>query len=157
MKQQVIRLVGNVQYQHAGRCLDDMPLDSTVEVVFRNAQVSKTMAQLGALFGLWFDEIQEQRGIDKDEIHKTMKAKFLCRIYATNPMNDRQQEWSELLIKYQEEHDYDGVSRQGARVSLSWITKEQMKSYMTDVYAYWVNNGTPLSVPDKFHKYWRVA
>lgn len=160
MKQQIIRTVGPRQMSYLQSLVAQDPCDGSREWVCRNARVSKTLAQLGALFGLWIEEIMRVTGEDKDAVHRDLKLKFLTRIYAENPIGDIQEMWSERYWHLMELCDQEKLAEHLLRASLSdkWgITKEQMSAYMTDVRAWALNNGIALSVPDRFHRYYREA
>lgn len=157
--------------------------DGSIECVFRNAQVAKTLKQLGVLFGLWIKEISTQSGMDSKEIHIFLKSNFLVPIYANNPVGDQQEQWSELYWHYMElcepQRVYRGLmgdpgpaldeykvddtavaklSKHILRVSLSlsWgFTKEQMREYLEEVQKWGINAGFSLSVPLEFHKYYK--
>ena len=112
----------------------------------------KTLAQLGALFGLWASQIQEYTGDDKMSFHKKMKAMFLVPIYCSDPQGDLQEQWVELLAVYQERNQSHKFERHIDRLSLSWATIKQMSAFMHDIEAYYISNGVFLSVPDKFRR-----
>lgn len=128
--------------------LDELPEDARIEVVFRNAHISKTMEQLGALFGVWIEYLVEQTGYSENELHRMMKSKCLARIYITEPVGAAQEQWVELLAIYQMEQ-HRKYEQHAKRISLSWANLPQMKAYMDCVERYWISKGYPLPQPEK--------
>ena len=124
--------------------LAKIPCDGSVEAIFRNARVSKTMEQLGGLFGNWIKYLSNELGDDEDYLHKMLKAKFLARIYISEPSGDLQEMWVERLADIQEKGDNEALLKHAKRISLSWATIEQMKAYMDAVNNYYASNGYPL-------------
>lgn len=158
MKQQIIRLVSERQLGHTFDVAQSMPLDGTVEVVFRNAKVGKTLAQLGTLFGLWMDEICAHTGNDPEYMHKWLKMNFLAPIYAKAPVGHIQEQWSELYWYYMSKQDAEKLSVHLERLSIAhtWgFTIQQMTEYLNVIQAWAINQGCPLTVPSQFHKYYK--
>ena len=169
MKQKIFTVTGGDAVRAIGIFAGNhIPHDGTIECVFRNAKVAKTLKQLGVLFGLWIKEISEQSGMSSKEIHVFLKSNFLVPIYANNPVGDQQEQWSELYWHYMELCDPDQATANSdgpaklakhiLRVSLShsWgFTKEQMCEYLDEVQKWGINAGFALSVPIEFHKYYK--
>jgi len=122
--------------------------DGTMEVVIRKAQEGKTRQQLGAIFGCWEKYLSETWGHSIDEVHSWLKARFLARIYITEPMNEAQEQWVELVAIYQESGDKEKLERHSKRISLGWATLKQTKNFMDDISAHFQSIGQPLPVPD---------
>lgn len=125
------------------------------EVIIRDTKQSKTLEQLGVLFGLWAREISERTGYTKDKLHKEWKSSFLRGIYIAEPMGDMQEMWVENLYALQEKQEWEKLHKHARRISLSWATIKQMKEYMGDIQAYYISNGFPLPIPDKFHRWYK--
>jgi len=145
MKQQVFNARDRAGIDNCLNSLDS----KRYEVVIRNARESKTLQQLHALFGVWYDYISNQTGNDVDYLHRMMKAKFLARIYVTEPQNAAQEQWVELLIIYQQTGQADKLEKHAKRISVSWATLDQFKLYMNQVEKYWINEGYPLPQLEK--------
>ena len=62
MKQEVFRIFDYQEKEKAEQFMAGVMPDGKTEVVFRNATISKTLAQLGGLFGVWIN-----RGIKKGD------------------------------------------------------------------------------------------
>lgn len=119
------------------------------EVVIRNATQSKTLQQLGGLFGVWLNVLSNETGNDEDYLHRMLKAKFLCPIYLHSPHNDRQLEWAEALVTYKLNEDFDKYDRQAKRLSLSWASKGQYSEYMKKIEVFYINQGITLPKLEK--------
>ena len=87
-----------------------------------------------------------------------LKAKFLARIYVTEPKTLEQENWCELLAIYQETQQQDKLIKHAKRISLSWATLKQMKEYMNAIENHYQAidengnfiNGGPLPIIDHF-------
>lgn len=160
MKQQIFRQFGSVQNHHLHKMVDQDPMDGSMEWVYRNSQVSKTLAQLGTLFGIWLLEIEQQTGAQWtiDTLHRFLKNKFLVQIYCkeqSGPHQARQVEWFEHLELLLEIGDEARTENHIKRVSLSWASKEQHSEYLHVVWNWAMENGFRLTIPDKYHKVFR--
>ena len=158
MKQIPITLVGERQLQEVFNVAQRMPLDSTVEVVFRNAKQTKTLAQLGVLFGLWMDEISTVTGHSEEYIHKWLKCNFLAPVYANDPQGPIQEQWAELYWIHMESQNTEALAKHIDRVSMAhtWgYTKEQMTKYLNQVKAWGNEQDMVLTVPSQFHKFYK--
>ena len=157
MKQKAIRLTGSEQANYAAQYLRQMPIDSSVEVVFRNANVSKTLAQLGTLFGLWLREIEEQTGAGwtVDRLHRHLKHKFLVNIYMADKRAGNQEQWAEHLELLLEKGEQDKIQKHIKRISLAWITKEQHSQYLRLVWNWAIDQGFNLTIPDRYRGVYR--
>ena len=154
MKQQIVRLTGDYEQHRAFQALGSAPLDGSRELVIRDASVSKSQAQLGALFGLWMRELEDQTGHSTAELHATCKDLFLVDLILAEPMSDIQELWAENYASYQHT-DPARAQRCRAMVSISdrWgMTKEQMKQYMDSVWAHFTSKGFSLTIPDRFKR-----
>lgn len=130
--------------------------DGSVEVIFRNARESKTMQQLGGLFANWVRYVSEQTGEGEDTIHRMWKARFLARIYISEPLGEIQEMWVERLADIQMdissaiEHGRSVTGLQKSlethakRISLSWATLKQTKIYMDAIENEYRDAGLPL-------------
>ena len=129
-----------------------LPVDGTYEVIFREVEHDKTLKQLGALFGVWATYLSKKDGESVDYIHRMLKARFLARIYITEPKTPEQEAWVELLAIYQETNRQNELMKHAKRISLSWATLPQMKEYMSVIEEHYQAIGQPLPVIDKFYK-----
>lgn len=152
MKAQTFRLINEQVAANAVGAILDCAHDGSIEVVIRNAKESKTLQQLGALFGLWIKEISDQMGRDEDYIHRMLKARYLARIYVTEPIGEAQEQWVELLAVYQQNQQQERLERHAKRISLSWCTIDQMREYLDAIQNGMADNGILLTVPDKFRR-----
>lgn len=158
MKSQTFILSDAERAQNCIRFIHDSPHNGTLEVVVRDCQQSKTMQQLGALFGVWVKCVEETTGYSQDEIHAGWKRKFLIPIYRREPLNLAQETWLDsceyLALIGAEKNDFDECNARLAKVSLSWATKEQMSEYMQEIENYYISSDghDPLPVPDKYRK-----
>ena len=130
----------------------DIPVDGTYEIIFREVEKDKTLKQLGALFGLWSTYLSKKDGESVDYIHRMLKAKFLARIYITDPKTPEQEAWVELLAVYQVTKRNELVLKHAKRISLSWATLPQMKEYMNAIEEHYQSIGQPLPIIDKHYK-----
>lgn len=128
-----------------------LPSNERFEVVIRTPKQSKTLEQLGALFGVWINYLSKQTGYEKNHLHRLCKAKCLARIYIMDPQTNEQEQWVELLAHYQQVQQQDNLIKHAKRISLSWATLDQMSKYMNDVEHYWLEEGYQLPLPDKLH------
>ena len=135
---------------NAERYLWDLPVDGSYEVTFSEVNKDKTLKQLGALFGNWVKYLADDLGESEDYIHRMLKAKFLARIYVTEPMTPEQEAWVELLAVYQETNQQDKLKKHAKRISLGWATLPQMKEYMRVIESHYQSVGKPLPVIDKY-------
>ncbi len=141
-------------------CLDlitKLEIGGETEVVIRKKSASKTMQQLGALFGLWSRHLVDLTGYEAQELHRWHKRKFLEPIYRREPMNDSQTAWLESILYWFEKgrgHE-DKVDRRRRMISLSWATKEQMSEYMGAIDAYYISKDMPLPVPGEYEAVWK--
>ena len=134
-----------------GRCLafiSTLPVDGSLDVIIRNASECKTAQQLGAIFGLWEKELSEKHGHSIKKVHEWIKDKFLARIYITEPANELQEQWVELLAVYQMSGEHDKLERHAKRISLAWATLKQTKQFMDEIEAHFQDIGEPLTPPD---------
>ncbi len=147
-------------------------LDGSIEFVARNAQRARSLQQFGALFGIWLVEMCDQApGNDKEYIHQWAKGRFLVPIYADNPIGDWQEQWAALYWYCMEQCDpsideklrkpnaVELLAEHISRITmsdLSGITKDQLKTYMDDLYGWSINNGFKLTEPQKFHAEYRA-
>ena len=150
---QVYLLISQAVADNAERFLWECPIDGTWEVIFREVEKDKTLKQLKALFGLWVTYIANKDGESVDYIHRKLKAKFLARIYITEPKTPEQENWCELLAIYQETGQQDKLLKHAKRISLSWSTLPQMKEYLNAIESHYIAIGEPLPVIDKHYKH----
>ena len=136
---------------NAEKFLWDLPVDGTWEIIFREVDHDKTLKQLGALFGVWSRYLSNKDGESVDYVHRMLKAKFLARIYITEPKTPEQESWVELLAVYQETGQQDKLLKHAKRISLSWSTLPQMKEYMNAIVQHYQSIGEPLPIIDKYH------
>ena len=145
-------LINDQIARNAAEYLAGLPTDGTMEVSFHEVKKDKTMKQLGALFGLWIKYLASQ-GESEAVIHEELKNGFLARIYITDPQNEAQEQWVELLAIYQESGDQDKLEKHIKRISLGWATLPQMKEYMAVIEQHYQAIGQPLPIPDKYWKH----
>lgn len=174
MKAIVLSLNNQTALGAAHQQLDRVPLDGSVEFVLRNAQRARSLQQLGALFGVWIQELLQQcEGWDEQAMHRWLKEQHLVDIYANEPVGDWQNQWAELYWFYMEKCDpsVNGgkldannkwVKKMAAHIQrisiadVSGITHEQMGEYMDRVYKWGISQGFRLSEPNKFYKEYRA-
>jgi len=135
------------------RCVDYIARqeqDGKIEVIIRNAQESKSLHQLGALFAVYVKYIANEINQDGDEdyVHRMLKARFLARIYVENPATPEQENWIELLAVYQMNNEQEKLLKHAKRISLKWANLQQTKDYMDAIAAHYQNEGHPLPPPD---------
>ena len=134
MKQEIFRLYDEEDKSVALDSLDKVDVDGKTEMVLRNATISKTLQQLGGLFGNWITYLsKEVEHESEDYIHRMLKAKFLARIYVTMPIGPEQEQWVELLYFYQTNQMQVALKKHAKRISLAWCTIDQMREYMEAV------------------------
>lgn len=158
MKQKIVRVHGPKQKNYLLSLIEQDPMDGSTEWVWRNAQVSKSLQQLGVLFGLWIEEISSQSGMTKDDVHAYFKPQFLPAIYVKEqmgPFEYEQRLWVDHLALLQESGDSVRFDIHVNGVRLKWASIEQMKLYLDDVYRWGIDKGFHLSIPDKFHRVYR--
>jgi len=126
-----------------------LPTDGSVEVIIRNASEGKTMQQLGALFGVWEKHLSEKHGHSIDKVHSWIKARFLARIYVTEPVNELQEQWVELLAVYQQAGLHDKLEKHAKRIRLAWASLKQTKTMMNELDAHFQDIGQPLPALEK--------
>ena len=152
MDKQVFVLIDFQRLKNAEAYLNQLPLDGSCEVVFQEVKKDKTLKQLGAVFGVWVKFLANELAESEDYIHRMLKAKFLARIYAIDPMTKDQEQWVELLAIYQEFGATEKLQRHAKRISLSWAKLKQMKDYMNAIEQHYQAEGVPLPVIDKYWK-----
>jgi len=137
--------------RNAGDYLSKLPPNGEYEVVFRKISANKTLKQLGALFGNWVKYIADNYGESQDLVHRRLKAKFMARIYITEPLTPEQESWVELLAIYQMAGDQEKLLKHARRISLKWARLPQMKEYMNAIESHYQAIGEPLPIIDKYH------
>lgn len=137
---------------NAAEYLAGLPRDGSMEVICREISKDKTLKQLAAIFGLWIKYLAS-KGESEAVIHDFLKARFLARIYITDPQNDAQEAWVELLAVYQESGDQAKLERHAKRISLSWSSIAQTKEYMRAIEQHYQAIGEPLPIPDRYWKH----
>ena len=152
ISKQVFLLTNQSVADNAERFLWECQLDGTWEVIYRQVEHHKTLKQLGALFGLWATYVSNKDGESVDYVHRMLKAKFLARIYITEPKTPEQESWVELLAIYQETNRQYALIKHAKRISLSWATLPQMKEYMNSIEQHYQSIGEPLPIIDKYYK-----
>jgi len=123
-----------------------------LEMVLRNRTESATHAQFKAIFGAWFDYLQDNERRSIDIIHREMKLKFLVRIYENEPVGNLQNMWAENIILWMERGAVEKALEARNRISLSWATKEQMCHYMYCIEMYYIEIDRPLPVIESKEK-----
>jgi len=155
MKQKVFTLAHKQAADGCAAFIQSIEPDGKTEVVIRDAQVGKTLQQLGALFGVWIDYIVDQTGYTVNEVHRDLKRLFLGRIYAEEQHGKAQESWVNMLLYLQEKQDWKGVALHADTISLKWATCKQMKKYMDYIQQYYISHEMPLPIPDKYWKVYR--
>lgn len=146
----VYKLTHKVALQNCITEIREAELDGMTEVVVRPVKKDKTRAQLGGIFGAWITHIAEERCESEDFIHKELKAKFLARIYFTNPECLEQENWVDHCVLLQELRRLDELKAYAERISLSWASLQQVSKYMKAIEQHYQAEGMPLPVLDKF-------
>lgn len=150
MKQEVLHLFDEEDVLLAHARLDDVPVDGKTELVFRNATISKTLKQLGGLFGNWIAFLSKNvHNESEDHIHRMLKARFLARIYIRMPVGDAQEQWVELLYFYQSNQMQVALEKHAKRISLSWATLAQTSEFMENIKNHYISEGHPLPEMEK--------
>lgn len=150
MKQEIYLLFDAQEKDIALNCLNGIKADGKIEVVFRNASISKTLQQLGGLFANWIKYLEKHvHNESQDHIHRMLKARFLARIYIAMPIGSEQEQWVELLYFYQQKQMQVALERHAKRISLSWATIGQMKDYMDAINNHYISEGHPLPEMEK--------
>ena len=145
---------------HCLEMIGRLDIGGEMEVVIRKKSESKTIQQLGALFGLWIRYLVENTGYEAQELHRWHKRKFLEPIYRREPLNDSQTAWLESILYWIEKgggyDEYsDIVNRRRKMISLAWATKEQMSEYMSAIEAYYISQEMPLPIPGEYEAVWK--
>jgi len=149
MKQQIVRLFDYEEKCKALALLEATDATGKFEMVIRDATISKTLQQLGGLFGVWIKELSQELAESEDYLHRMLKAKFLARIYVTMPIGEEQEQWVELLYQYQVQQKQVALKKHAKRISLKWATIKQMKDYMEAVKNHYATEGIILPVLDR--------
>ena len=132
--------------------------DSTKPMVVEIKELTKakTLAQLGALHGLWLKEISDQTGYSGEEIKTRCKRLFLTDIYLHQPVDqDAQGFWRDLYHYIKEHGSKAALDKHMNSTSLAWASAFQMREFMDRVCADYTSNGIALSVPDRFYRAYR--
>ena len=145
MKARTFMLTTDEAKANALAFLAKMAVDGKTEAVFRNASKSKTAEQLGAIFGLWEKELSAKHGHSIKKVNEWLKDSFLARIYVTEPANEMQAQWVELLAVYQMNGEQEKLERHSKRISLAWATMKQTKEYMDAIESHFQDIGQPLT------------
>jgi hypothetical protein len=160
-KARVYKLSHNEALKNCMTDIRECGLNAEYEVIVRPIKSQKTLAMLGAIFGVWMEYLEQQTGHTQDYYHRFWKSKFLSKIYAADHTDDEAKsyikeidQWVELLLIYQETDLTEKFTEHSKRISLSWANLSQTKRYMNMIDAYYIDAEMPLPVPDKFHKYY---
>ena len=129
-------------------------VDGQYEVTISPVAKDKTLKQLGALFGLWVKEESSRMGESELYVHAKWKAWFLARIYFAGQLNQVQEMWVDYFYVLAGSNDREQFEKHSKRISLSWATLTQMSDYMQAIEQHYMEQGMPLTVPDKFYKTW---
>jgi len=145
------------QVEYAFDLVQRQPLDGSREMIIRDRRISKTLSQLGLLFGFWLTEASEFTGINEEDLRKQWKMEYLAPIYANDPQGDIQSQFSELYWHYMETQNAEKLAQQIERVSMShtWgYSKDQMTLFLNKIKRWSMDVGCNLTAPTKFHKYY---
>lgn len=155
MTSKTFRIVHDEAKDNCIHFINAIQTSDSKEVIVRDAKQSKTLSQLGALFGLWSKYISDKTGYTKGELHEEWKSSFLRGIYISEPIGDLQEMWVENLYSLQEKQEGEKLHVHAKRISLSWATIKQMRQYMNEIQAYYIEHGYPLPIPDQFHRWYK--
>ena len=122
--------------------------DSEMTMILTPAKGNKSLRQLNGLFGPWFKHLSKETGYSIDELHRSMKMRFLGQIYLEDPQNMEQLNWAELMVSCEASKAKDIKKR----ISLSWITLPQMIDYMEQIANYAISKGYPLPEISELNK-----
>ncbi len=153
MKSKTYKLSHEQARENCIEFISGLELDGSKEVIIRQVKSTKTLEQLGGIFGVWIAYISDKTGESQHEIHKRLKDYFLARIYVTEPIGPIQEQWVELLANYQETGQQAKLIRHAERISLKWATLNQVSEYMEAIQNHYIYVGMPLPMLDKFRKY----
>ena len=148
MKMRIFPLDNDVGKGRALAYLAEMIADGSTEACFRNASESKTLRQLGAIFGVWEMELSTRHSSSGEKVHAWLKAAFLARIYWSEPKNKEQAQWVELCAMYQQAGEIAKLEKHAKRISLKWATLDQTKQFMNDIEAHYQDIGEPVTALD---------
>jgi hypothetical protein len=174
MKSQIIKLHSQKQIDYANKLMaESLNEDDLWCVEIKKHKEAKTLQQLRGLFGTWYDYLENEIGLSKDELHDIHKTGYsnyltaayggwLCEIYYENPQNPLQQLWAEL--RDYAINDYNQMPSAKTlgylidvdlKTSLSWATIDQMREYMNRIEHYYMNAGYPLPILEKYQRWYR--
>ena len=129
--------------------LDEKPYQVTIST----QKEARSLQQLRGLFGNWFKFLSESQHLSINYLHQWMKAECLEWLYIEDPQTPEQEQWVELLAKYQEEGNQKKLKQQAARISLKWISStKQMAEYMGRVEQFWADRDVFLPEMDRFRR-----
>ena len=170
-----IRLTGKRQVDYATKLINEcLDKDELWCVDIKKHKEAKTLQQLRALFGTWYDYLSNELGYTKDELHNMHKYGFdgsglgshdygwLLGIYLENPQGEIQEMWAEHFNNLFEKNTKPPFSKKAGkdlvthckRASLKWATIDQMREYMTRIEHYYMNAGYPLPILEKFKRWY---
>ena len=155
MKQKVFTLAHKQASDSCAAFIQSIEPDGKTEVVVRDAKVSKTLKQLGALFGVWIRYISDQTGYTEKETHKHLKKTFLARIYTEDTRGEEQEAWVDMMVHLTEKKDWETIRIHFKALSLRWALCGQMREYMDQIQNYYIGHGMPLPIPDQFRGVYR--
>ena len=175
MKSQTIKLTGKKQVDYAANLINEcLDQDDLWCCEIKKHKEAKTLQQLRALFGTWYDYLSDITGYTKDELHQMHKYGFdgcgmgghdygwLLEIYLENPQGPIQEMWAENHWGLFEKNTKPPFCKEAGkqvvinakRASLSWATIDQMREYMKRIEHYYMNAGYPLPVLEKFKRWY---
>lgn len=166
MKPQTIKLTGLKQAQYANQLIAQAVREPDLWCCeIKKYKEAKTLQQLRALFGTWYDYLSDTLGETKDELHQFhkigvgMDGGWLVKIYQENPQNQMQEMWNESIDITADQFDNFNqyvieCLKRVSRISLSWATIDQMREYMKRIEHYYLSAGYPLPVLEKFKRWY---
>lgn len=165
-----IKLTGKKQADNACKIIREcLEKDELWCVDIKPYKEAKTLQQLRALFGTWYNYLSETLGYTKDELHTMHKTGqggngdggWLIEVYAENPHGDSQFMWLEIFARFHNDTEKYGEQvvcnspefiNHMKRISLSWATIDQMREYMNRIEHYYMSAGYPLPILEKFQR-----
>lgn len=143
------------QIHHLLTFLNDLD-EKHYQITISDLKEARSLQQLRGLFGNWFKYLSETQHLSINYLHQWMKTECLEWLYIEDPQTPEQQQWVELLLKYQEEGNQDMLKKQAERCSLKWISStKQMAEYMTRIEQFWADRDVFLPEMDKFRRFQR--
>jgi len=150
MKEKIFPLMKDSELRNSSKknlysFIDSLPEEVEYEVSVKALRHDKTKRQLGAIFGLWVNQIAEHTGESQHEVRRSLKMNFLTEIYLKNPVGNEQNLWASNLAAQISLNLPGRVVEARDLISLSWASKEQLVLYINNIHNYATSMGIALS------------